>query len=349
MTSIRICCRFLTVTAIVCSVVQPPAGSATTPARPSVHAGPSPELGKLPIAFEPNVGQTDATVRFVARGGAMTIFFRDSEAVMVLTGSRSSKQPRASAREAQQAVVRMKLVPAQPRRPAGLEKLLGCSNYFLGNDPAKWRTHVPHFRRIEYQDVYPGIDLVWHGEQQRLEYDFVVAPGADTSRIQVEYEGVESISVDAAGDLLLRTALGELRQERPRVFQESKGRQIAVSARYAIASGNRVGLELGGYDPKLELRIDPVVVAYSTFVGNFLTNRGWGIAVDVKGAAYITGLVESTRYPTQPPYQSTPPGGSDAFVTKLTPAGDALVYSTYLGWSAYDQGYGIAVDAQGSA
>jgi Beta-propeller repeat len=334
---------------LVITIVQAPVGIATTPARRSVHTTPSPVPGKLPVAFEPNVGQTDAAVRFVARGGGMTTFFTDSEAVMVLTGSRSAKQPRAAAREAQQAVVRMKLVPAKPRRPAGLEKLPGYSNYFLGNDPAKWHTRVPHYGRVEYQDVYPGVDLVWHGEQQRLEYDFVVAPGADASRIQVEYDGVESISVDAAGDLRLRTALGELRQERPRVFQESEGRRIAVSARYALASGNRVGFKLGGYDPKLELRIDPVVLAYSTFVGNFFTNRGWGIAVDVKGAAYITGLVESTRYPTQSPYQSTPSGPGDAFVTKLTPAGDALVYSTYLGGSAYDQGYGIAVDAQGSA
>ncbi len=180
----------------------------------------------------------------------MTTFFTDTETVMVLSRSR------------EQAVVRMKLAGAgQPRRAIGLEKLPGISNYFLGNDPAKWRTDVPHYARIQYDGVYPGIDLVWYGNQRRLEYDFVVAPGADPNQIQVAYEGVESLRVDAGGDLVLRTALGEVRQQKPRVYQDIGGKRVEVGARYAMVARNRVSFELARYDRKRELRIDPVVLA----------------------------------------------------------------------------------------
>lgn len=178
---------FLAATAFFVPATQSPAWVKTrqthrpaeSPLSQSVRAGLSSEYGKLPLYFEPNVGQTDARVRFLTRGGGMTTFFTDTETVMVL--SRSGE-----AGEVEQAVVRMKLAGAShARRAIGLEKLPGVSNYFIGNDPAKWRTDVPHFARIQYEHVYPGIDLVWYGSQRQLEYDFVVAPGADPKQIQV--------------------------------------------------------------------------------------------------------------------------------------------------------------------
>ena len=246
----------------------------------------------------------------------------------------------------------MKLDSAnRPRRAIGLEKLPGISNYFIGNDPAQWHTNVPQYARIQFEGVYPGIDQVWYGNQRRLEYDFVVAPGADAKQIQVAYEGVESLRVEANGDLVLRTALGEMRQQKPRVYQEIGGRQVEVAAQYAIVARNRVSFELAGYDRKRGLRIDPVVLAYSTYLGGSDTDAGGGIAVDGTGSAYITGCTTSTstNFPTQSPYQATYQGGYDVFVTKLTPAGNALAYSTYLGGSGNDQGSGIAVDAAGYA
>ncbi|MGD0199850.1 MAG: SBBP repeat-containing protein, partial [Bryobacteraceae bacterium] len=316
--------------------------------------------GRLPLAFEPNVGQTAPEVRFLARGGGMTAFFTDAETVMVL--SRAERGERDPLRRPEQppkverAVVRMKLAGGRAARQVqGLEKLPGISNYFIGNDPKKWRTDVPHYARMQYEGVYPGIDLVWYGNQRQLEYDFVVAPGADPRQIQVAYEGVESVGVEPNGELVLRTALGEVRQQRPRVYQEIGGKRVEVEARYAIAARNRVSFELARYDRKRELRIDPLVLVYSTYLGGSNYERVYGIAVDGAGSAYVTGYTQSTDFPTQSPHQATlrtAPGvqvAVDVFVTKLTPAGNALVYSTYLGGSDQDEGYGIAVDAAGSA
>ena len=312
-------------------LAAPGAGSG---ARPEVAAS----YGQLPLHFEPNVGQTDGRVRFLARGGGMTAFFTDAETVMVLGRT-------------EQTVVRMKLEKAgKPRHVAGVEKLPGITNYFIGNDPAKWRTDVPHFARIQYEGVYPGIDLVWYGNQRQLEYDFVVAPGADAKQIEVAYEGVESVGVESNGDLILRTALGEVRQQKPRVYQEIGGKRVDVGARYALVAHNRVGFELAGYDRKRELRIDPVVLLYSTYLGGSGDDEAQAIAVDGTGSAYVTGSTTSTNFPTQSPSQGTFQGGSsDVFVTKLASAGNALLYSTYLGGSGFDGGNAIAVDGAGSA
>ncbi len=355
------CYRFAAATVFAVLAIQSPAGISTrqtrrkaeTPLRQWPSANQSRDYGKLPLAFEPNVGQTDARVRFLARDGGMTTFFTDRETVMVLSRSRQAAPP-----EIEQAVVRMKLEGAgQPGPATGLEKLPGISNYFIGNDPAKWRRDVPHFARIQYEGVYPGIDLVWYGNQQRLEYDFLVAPGADPKQIQVAYEGVESLLVDAGGDLVLRTALGEIRQQKPRVYQDVGGKQVEVRARYAVLASNRVTFALGRYDRMRQLRIDPVVLVYSTYLGGNGYDSGQAIAVDGAGSAYVTGYTISTNFPTQSPYQATNRGFPNAFVTKLTPAGDALVYSTYLGGSGIaptgftdvNAGRGIAVDGAGSA
>src|SRR5947207_6050798 len=161
----------------------------------------------------------------------MTRSFPDAETSIVL--SRHANQPErpgpqsAAADAVEQAVVRMKLEKAsRPRRVIGTEKLPGVSNYFIGNDPAQWHTDVPHYARIQYEGVYPGIDLVWYGNQRRLEYDFVVAPGADPKQIRIAYAGAESLDVAANGDLVLRTALGEVRQQKPRVYQQIGGKRV---------------------------------------------------------------------------------------------------------------------------
>ncbi len=364
MNATRTCHLYLAAAAFVILGVPSPAGTSTrqtqrpaeSPLSQTAHASLSSGYGKLPLAFEPNQGQTDARVRFLTRGGGMTAFFTDSETALVLSRS-ERRDPEALPRErrepdkVEQAVVRMKLVHGRAAgQVRGLEKLPGMSNYFIGNDPKKWRTDVPHYARIEYEGVYPGIDLVWYGNQRQLEYDFVVAPGADPKQIQVAYEGVESLEVAAGGDLVLRTALGEVRQQQPRVYQETGGKRVEVGARYALVARNRVSFQLAKYDRKRELRIDPVVLVYSTYLGGNSGDAGYGIAVDAAGSAYVTGSTFSTNFPTQSPYQATYEGGTcDAFVTKLSPAGDTLVYSTYLGGGGWAAGEGIAVDAAGSA
>ena len=309
MNAARTCYRFLAATVFAVLVIQSPAGTHTQPTRrseesplsqPAASAKLSRDYGNLPLAFEPNLGQTDGRVRFLARGGGMTAFFTDTETAMVLSRSRHANQlaglgrEEAPAGEVEQTVVRMKLENAsRPRRATGFEKLPGISNYFIGNDPAKWRTNVPQYARIQYEGVYPGIDVVWYGNQRRLEYDFVVAPGADPKQIQVAYEGTESLGVEANGDLVLRTALGEVRQQKPRVYQEVGGRQVEVAARYAIVARNRVGFEVARYDRMRELRIDPVVLVYSTYLGGNGTDFGRGIAVDAAGSAFHGSLRRS--------------------------------------------------------
>jgi hypothetical protein len=172
----------------------------------------------------------------------------------------------------------MKLEGGSRRRPHAMEELPGRSNYLFGNDPAKWRTGVPRFARIRYQSVYAGIDLVWYGNDRRLEYDFVVALAPDPQQIQLAFEGAELLRVDADGDLVLRTPLGEVRQKRPRVCQDLDGREVEVPANYSV-DGNRVGFKLAAYDRKLPLRIDPLVVVYSTYLGGGNPESATGIVV----------------------------------------------------------------------
>ncbi len=238
---------------------------------------------------------------------------------------------------------------ASPRVEA-LEELPGKANYFLGNDPTKWRTNVPTYARVHYQDLYPGIDLIYYGNQRQLEYDLVVRPGADPSRIRLGVQGADTLDVDAQGDLVLHTAGGDIRQRKPAAYQEIDGMRQEISGGYVLKGSHTVGFEVGAYDASRPLVIDPVLF-YSTYLGGSSDDFGSGIAVDSSGDAYVTGYTLSTDFPTTVgAFQTThaADGGlDDGFVTKLNPTGAALVYSTYLGGSSDDFGFGIAVDSSG--
>src|SRR5579862_3907022 len=223
------------------------------------------DYGHLPLVFEPNQGQLDSQVKFLARTQGGTLFLTEREAVLVSRGA---------------APVRMRLAHAgKPKAIHGLEPTGGISNYFIGNDPSKWRTSIPNYRRVEYQSVYAGVDVVYYGNPQKVEYDFVVAPGADVAAIQVEYEGVESLRVDSDGDLVLKTAAGELRQKRPVAYQETASGRVEVQVGYRLKAGRRVAFELARYDAGRRLVIDPVLL-YSTYLGGNNNDLGAGIAVD---------------------------------------------------------------------
>ncbi len=295
------------------------------------------DYGRLPLVFEPNQGQADAEVRFLTRTQGGTLFLTEHEAVLVSRGG---------------APVRMRLTHAgKAKAVQGLEPTGGISNYFIGNDPAKWRTNIPNYRRVEYKSVYAGVDLVYYGNPQKLEYDLVVAPGADVAAIQLEYEGVESLRVDGDGDLVLETATGELRQKRPIAYQETASGRVEVKVGYRLKTCRRVAFELARYDAGRRLVIDPVLL-YATYLGGSGGDYGKGIVVDSSGAAYITGQTNSTNFPTANPVQASLGGGNNVFVTKINAAGSALVYSTYLGGNGVslgDSGNGIAVDGSGNA
>src|SRR5712692_937462 len=248
-------------------------------------------------------------------------------------------------------VFRMKLRNANPAaKVTGLDELAGTSNYFIGNDPTKWRTNVPTYEKVKYEGIYSGIDLVYYGNQRQLEYDFIVAPGADPRRIAFDVRGAKRIRQDVHGDLVLRMQMGEgeIRWHKPVVYHEKDGARQLVAARYAITDTNRVGFELSKYDESLPLYIDPLI--YSTFLGGSGDDIGLGIALDSSGNAYVSGQTGSADFPTMNPLQPANAGGfSDGFVTKINPTGSALVYSTYLGGSGDDWGAGIAVDSGGDA
>src|SRR5439155_913787 len=290
--------------------------------------------GKLPLYFEANRGQTDAQVKFLSRGGRHVLFLTPTEAVLVLTTPPQAADEKSPTRggkpgrleEGTRTVLRMTFAGGNPMpRLAGLDELPGKANYFIGNDAAKWRTNVPTYARVHYQDLYPGIDLIYYGNPRQLEYDLVVRPGADPGRIVLGFQGADKLEVDADGDLVFHTA---------------------GAADTTFTGG-------GVFGDAFVTKVNPTGsgLVYSTYLGGIGDDQGLGIAVDGSGNAYVTGRTSSTDFPvTRGAFQTSYGGGTDdVFVTKLTSTGSALVYSTYLGGSGSDFGFGIAVDGSGRA
>jgi Bacterial Ig-like domain (group 3)/Beta-propeller repeat/Transmembrane protein 131-like N-terminal len=250
-------------------------------------------------------------------------------------------------------VLRMKLHNANPRAAVtGMDERAGINNYFIGNDPARWRTNVPTYAKVKYVEIYSGVDLVYYGNERQLEYDFIVAPGANPRRIAFDVRGAKRIRRDAHGDLVFKMGEDEIRWHKPVVYQERNGTRQVVAANYVITNDNRVGFEIAEYDTSRTLYVDPLI--YSTYLGGSGYEIGRAIAVDGAGNAYVTGRTFSTDFPTTAgSFQTAPSEAENIFVTKFNPSGSALVYSTYLGGSgspiAGDIGASIAVDGSGNA
>jgi hypothetical protein len=353
-------CLFLCLTTSLLSQSNPvslPIGASQ--ADPKNHARILDQYGKVPLTFEANHGQTDSQVKFLSHTSGYTLFLTGDSAVLSLSGKKSAtdKARIAGATHSLQAapharkpvgILRMKLRNANAdAKVTGVDELVGTSNYFIGNDPSKWRTNVPTYAKVEYEGIYPGIDLVYYGNQRQLECDFVVAPGADPRRIGFEVRGAKQILQGARGELVFQVGDDEVRWHKPVVYQERDGARQLVAARYVVTDGNRVRFFLGKYDARRSLYIDPLI--YSTYLGGSDSDEGLSIAVDNEGAAYVTGITWSADFPTMNPLQTANGGGADVFVAKINSAGSSLVYSTYLGGSEADWGQGIAVDSAGNA
>ncbi len=310
--------------------------------------------GRVPLAFEANQGQTDPQVKFVSRGPGYGLFLTTSEAVLTLRrASRrepSSPRAKASLQDEKSAVLHMKLVGANATatQVSGKDELSSKSNYFIGNDPKKWRTNVRQYAKVRYANLYPGVDLVYYGNQRELEYDFVLHPGADPETIRLRIEGASKLRL-ASGDLVLGSPGGDVRLRRPFAYQEMNGTKKEIRSHYVMRGEHEVGFRIGSYDRSQPLIIDPVL-AYSTYLGGSADEAALDIAVDSAGNAYVTGFTTSIDFPTANPFQSTYGGGSsDVYVTKINATGSALGYSTYLGGSSdFDVGQSIAVDSVGS-
>jgi uncharacterized protein (TIGR03437 family) len=291
---------------------------------------------QLPYTFELNQGQTDPSVRYLARGSGYTLFLTDREAVMKLQRSAASSE-----------VLRMSL--AGGRAPIQVDALdrEGSSNYFIG-DARNWKRDVPRFARVRYRGVYPGIDILYHSQERQLEYDFVVSPGADPAAIGVRFDGAKRIRVNRAGELEIAMSDGTLVHRRPVAWQEVDGARRAVSANYVVRDG-AVGFRLGVYDRSLPLVIDPVVV-YSTYIGGNAVDTANAVAVDKDGNTYLTGETTSNDFPAVgTPFTRMQFALTYGFLMKLNPAGNKIIYSSYIGGSSSTRGLAIAVDADGNA
>ncbi|MBI4607512.1 MAG: SBBP repeat-containing protein, partial [Candidatus Rokubacteria bacterium] len=318
--------------------------------------------GGFPLIFERNQRLTDERVKFLARGRGYALFLTPTEVVLSLANPEPRPGAEKSAtlglhnrQKSNTAVLRMQLVGANPH-PAitGLDQLPGKVNYFIGNDPKRWRTNIPTYTKVKYEEIYPGVDLVYYGNQRQLEYDFVVAPGAAPKAITLSFEGADKLEVDAHGDLVLQAAGAEIRLRKPVIYQEVGSTRQEITGGYVLKGEHQVSFQVGHYDATRRLVIDPIL-SYSTYVGGSDADEGRGIAVDASGNAYVVGQTQSSNFPTFPTTSPLPfdpsfnGGSSDAFVAKLNSTGTALVYSTFLGGSGFEFADGIAVDASGNA
>jgi hypothetical protein len=321
-----------------------PSNALPTPASQPLHVA----YAQLPLGFEANQGQSDAKVKFLARGSGYSLFLTSDEAVLALQTTKIAS------------VVRMRLAGADRTAPLhGTGELPGKSNYFIGNNPAQWHRDVLQFARVRYQHIYPGIDLLYYGNQGRLEYDFEVAPGADPKQIALNFAGPQKLALDGQGNLVLATASGQVRFEAPRLYQKFGEEQRPVEGRFALRADGAVGFALGAYDRTRTLIIDPVL-NYSTYLGgtgaescSAITGAPFtpgcpAIAVDSALNMYVAGATTSTvNFPTPgtPATTNTVKGPADVFITKINNPGTTLAYTSYLGGSGTDTPAGIGVDS----
>ena len=328
------------------------------PSGTSAATRPQAAYGQIPLSFEINQGQAETPVQFLARGEGYGLFLTANEAVLTLSRpaqadagaermtDSASNSPAASA----DSTLRLHLIGANPDpQVAGVGRLTGVSNYLTGNDPRHWHTNVPTFAKVAYHDVYPGIDLVYYGNGQQLEYDFDLAPGADPNRIRLAFDGARDLTLDGQGNLVITMAGGVIVEHAPVLYQMDAGGRQAVEGHYVLTGRHEVRFAVGAYDAGRPLVIDPTLV-YSTYLGGSGGDAGNRIVVDAAGNAYVTGQTSSTNFPTTAGvFQTTLRGSQNAFVTKLNASGSGVVYSTYLGGSGSDSGQGIALDAAGNA
>jgi hypothetical protein len=325
--------------------------------------------GNLPLSFEANTGQADSRVRFLSRGPGYTLFLTSDEAVLALPAPHGKSDR--SADPENPTIMRMRLVGANTAATiSGAEELPGKSNYFIGNDPNRWRTNIPNYAKVRYHAVYPGVDLLYYGNQGRVEYDFVVAAGSDPGLIKLAFEptshganqrmdGMAPLRIAQSGDLLVPLNRSEVRLHKPTAYQLTTdhktrvaGRQL-VDARYVLRSDGQVGIRLAPYDTTKAVIIDPVLT-YATRLGGSSGVLNAVIAADAAGNVYVSGTTGAFDFPVVNQIPSACQGTCSTsfetvYLTKINAAGTALVYSSLIGGSTLDEGFGIAVDGLGNA
>jgi uncharacterized repeat protein (TIGR01451 family) len=337
--------RPLVVSLLLVAAAQFAQSATLTPPTATVKS-----FGHIPLSFEPNRGQTSPQARFIAHGQGYSLFLTPSEAVLSLQSlpkENALHQP-IKDEKAVSAVLRIQLLNANSATAiSGSDKLPGYSNYFIGKDESKWLTRIPQYGKVEYSQIYPGIDLLYYGNQRQLEYDFVVAPGADPKAIAFQIQGSDKVELGAQGQLSIHVQKTALELQKPLVYQQVNGERREIAANYVLQPDGHIAFELGAYDSSLPLVIDPILT-YSSYLGGTGNDVATSVAVDATGNAYITGQTTSVDFPASGAYQPTN-RGVNAFLTKMSADGTAVVFSTYLGGTdtvcGGDRGNSVALNA----
>lgn len=344
-----------------------PISNEISPAQLSDH------YGQIPLSFEANRGQVHQDVNYLSRGAGYTVFLTPREAVLALTKIPSPAHSITAlkddkATESETAVVRLQWLGAAGDPDAmGLNPLPGKSNYLHGKDPKNWHTDIPQYEKVRYENLYPGIDLVYYGNQQQLEYDFIVQPGADPKTIQIGLQGANKLALNDRGDLILHTRGGQLVQHKPVIYQEVNGARKAIDGGYVLNEDQRVAFQVASYDKTKPPIIDPVL-GYSTYLGGNGFDSATDIAVDNFSNVYIIGTTDSYDLPTRRASYDATCGTdgkcnqqagtlsnwigarrTDVYVIKLHASGTRILYATYIGGSNNDQGVSIALDGSNNA
>ncbi|MBC8182391.1 SBBP repeat-containing protein [candidate division KSB1 bacterium] len=302
-------------------------------------------LKTMPLRFEKNMGQTAESVQFISHGLDYTLFLTPNQSVFSLQHC-AKKNLNTTLKKTS---IRMTIEDANPDAEiTGINEQDCKTNYFIGSDATNWRTNIPNYEKIIYKEIYDGIDLVYHGTKGKLEYDFIVKPGADPNKIALNFDGEEEQRFDEQGNLILKTELGDVSFLEPMIYQEIDGDRQMIPGNYCWDSNNRVTFQVEEYDKTETLVIDPMVI-FATYVGGSESDYIQNIAVDPAGAIYITGNSSSPDFPGT--YDMTG-GNSTAFVAKIDPDNAKYEYITFIGGTGqytYASAYGLDVDPAGNA
>jgi PKD repeat protein len=285
----------------------------------------------VPVCFIKNLGQTDEQVIYFADATGYAVYLTaDGEVI-------STAEPATA--------VRIVYPGSSPAVVRGGDELQGKANFLIGNDRDTWITDVPLFSSIKYENLYPGVDLVYHGGVGSLKKEFVLQAGADPSDIRMQYSGQDGLALDENGALLITTAAGTLFESAPYCYQVVDGQEIAVPCGFILGEEGNVSFTVGAYDPTLPLIIDPVYY-FSTYLGGTQDDRGTGVGMDDIGNVYVVGSTQSTQFPlaNAPTYQEHLNGSWDIFASKFSPDGSVLIYSTYIGGNKSDMAGGMVVN-----
>lgn len=295
-------------------------------------------LGQLPLFFEENTGQTDKQVKFLTRGPGYTMFLTQKEAVIKLQSAEQNAKPE---------VLTLQMNGAQENaKITGAQKLAAKANYLKGNDPKKWHTGVSTFQKVKYESLYPGIDVVYYGNQGKLEYDFIVEPGADYKKITMTFKGAKNVRLDKEGNLVIKTAGEDVIQKAPFVYQEINGKRQEIASNYVIEN-NQIGFEVAAYDAQKPLVIDPILL-YGSYIGGSSYEGVNNLAVAQNGRLVLAGDTASLDFPTAHPLYATNQGNTDVFVMEFKANGRSLEYSTYIGGISRDRAFAVATENDGT-